>query len=132
MMTEDQNLIPWYCDPISNGLIKEISAETQSDRIPATIPTNIPPISSLVPSGNPSSLLQNNFVEIVFVYCFSYRLFVGDWQGELQRDVIECMLRLSRVLNPTTLADGFQAYPSTEAAIKSLLELSVLVCNWIL
>jgi len=119
---QEQNLHPWYCDPISNGLVKDVTESTSI--LPCTIPEEIPEINSLVPSGNPSPLLANNFIEIVYVYCFCFRLFVGEWIGDLQGDIIECILRISRVLNPTSTS--FQAFLSPTATIKSVLDLSVL------
>jgi len=129
MTIQEENLHPWYCDSISNGLVEELSEEEskKEKKLPCIIPENIPPIESLVPSGNPSNLLKNNFIEIVFVYCFCYRLFVGDWVGELQVDVIECILRLSRVLNPVSSSSNpFQAFSSVKETIQSVMTLSTL------
>ena len=127
---KNESLMPWYCLAESNGLVEDVTIDYEGKiGINIVIPENIPLISSLIPGGHASNLLGFNFVEIVYVYCFNYRLFAGDWNGDHQNDVIESLLRLSRVLNPTnSSARNFQAYSCVKECVKSLLELSVLVC----
>ena len=60
----ERNLVPWYSDPISNGLIQELSTtKVQSDRIPAAIPDGIPSIQSLLGGRDPSPQLCHNLAE---------------------------------------------------------------------
>ena len=125
---DQEQLVPWYCDPISHGMIQEVG-DNRSNRLPATIPDQIPPIQELLGGKAASPLLANNFVEITYVYCFVFRLFVGAWTGDSQSEVIESFLRLSRVLSPVSSSGGapFQAYPSLKASLRSVIDLSTLV-----
>jgi len=128
---KESNLYPWYCDPLSNGLVEEISISSENNRLPISkIPTNIVPISSLVPNGNISELVKYNFIEIIHVYCFCYRLYAGEWQGDNRLEVIESILRLSYVLNPVSSSSrNFQAHTTIQIAVQSVIELSILVSN---
>ena len=131
---KENNLFPWYCDPISNGLVEDITISSENNRLPILeIPNNIVPILSLVPNGNISDLVKYNFIEIIHVYCFCYRLYAGEWNGDNRIEVIESILRLSHVLNPVSSSSrNFQAYTSIQLAIQSVIELSILVSNTIL
>lgn len=54
---------------------------TQSSGIPQAPDTPLPPLSKLS-SAEPSPLLAVHLVDIIYSYCFTLRLYNGDWQSD--------------------------------------------------
>ena len=121
---KERHLEPWYTRAESNGLIEDPNEENNCN---IKLRKNIPKIAELLGDREPSGLLKYNLVEIVYAYCFLFRLFVGDFHGDHQIEIIDAFLSLSFVLNPFP-KNKFQAFHSTAEAIKSIFNLSLLVC----
>lgn len=71
--------------PVSNqetSVSKEDDGETnQSSSIPCGPEAPLPSLDKLI-STEPSPLLAVHFVDIIYSYCFTLRLYNGDWQSD--------------------------------------------------
>ncbi|KAK6145380.1 hypothetical protein DH2020_022200 [Rehmannia glutinosa] len=70
--------------PITNGQLAESENNVDSDKqheIPPGPETPLPPVSKLTASG-PSPLLAIHLIDIIYCYCFTLRLYNGDWRAD--------------------------------------------------
>ncbi|VFQ98367.1 unnamed protein product [Cuscuta campestris] len=101
---------PWWTKPsakyISLGrdgtqLVQPLSSEKQQEvdvlqDIPAGPESPLPPVSKLSASA-PSPLLAVHLVDIVYSYCFTLRIYNGDWKSDPSGSAM-VLLSLSHVL----------------------------------
>ncbi|XP_038891530.1 zinc finger HIT domain-containing protein 2 [Benincasa hispida] len=71
----------------------------QSSAIPQAPDTPLPPLSKLS-SAEPSPLLAIHLVDIIYSYCFTLRLYNGDWQSDAIGSAL-VVLSVSSVLGQT-------------------------------
>lgn len=86
---------------------------SEEEEEPPELENDIPPLSSLT-SKDPSPLMYNNLVEILYSYVFTTRLYNGDYRYELETSVY-VILQMSSVLNEN------RVYESCEAALLQAL-----------
>lgn len=90
------------------GVSPEDSSEVHLSEIPPGPETPLLPISRMV-RGEPSPLLTVHLVDIIYAYCFTLRLYNGDWQSNAI-DAAMVVLGISSVLGdagqPETVAEG--------------------------
>lgn len=67
--------------PLSNEEAKDDIGSEESSDIPRGPETPLPPVSSLS-SREPSPILTVHLVDILYSYCFTLRLYNGDWRSD--------------------------------------------------
>ncbi|KAF7825524.1 zinc finger HIT domain-containing protein 2 isoform X1 [Senna tora] len=67
--------------PLSNEEVQDDIENDESDEIPRGPETPLPPVSTLS-SREPSPLLTVHLVDILYSYCFTLRLYNGDWRSD--------------------------------------------------
>ncbi|KAF5179794.1 Zinc finger hit domain-containing [Thalictrum thalictroides] len=81
---------------------------SRSTEIPAGPETSLQPINKLV-STRPSPLVSVHLVDVIYSYCFTIRLYNGDWQSDAL-DAAMVVLSLSNVLSeggqPETVSEA--------------------------
>lgn len=70
----------------------------QSCEIPPGPEAPLTPIKKLLPSAEPSPLLAVHLVDIIYSYCFTLRLYNGDWQSDATGSAM-VVLSISSVLS---------------------------------
>ena len=98
-----------------------------NDAQPPPIPSNIISFSKLM--GNSSQTSPNIhlfLINILFSYCYTYRLYEGDWKEDIV-DSVNTLLSLSNVLNPNPPNDNFNYVQSSDDAIRMILSNSLSV-----
>ena len=89
------------------------SEGNQASEIPPGPETPLPPLSKLS-SKEPSPLLAVHLVDILYSYCFTLRLYNGDWQSDAIGSV-SVVLTVSSVLGQgghlATVSDNFAGRP---------------------
>lgn len=70
----------------------------QSCEIPPGPEAPLTPIKKLLPSTEPSPLLTVHLVDIIYSYCFTLRLYNGDWQSDATGSAM-VVLSISSVLS---------------------------------
>lgn len=113
---------PWWKQPAARTislspdgaqLVKPLQDEEEPtlSEIPAGPETPIPPLSQLS-TVNPSPLLTVHLVDILFSYCFTLRLYNGDWRSDPLGAATE-VLTMSAVLGedgrPETVREALGA-----------------------
>ncbi|ONK73681.1 uncharacterized protein A4U43_C04F34170 [Asparagus officinalis] len=117
---------PWWKQPSAKTIslsphgtqlinpLQEEEQDSNFDKIPSGPETPIPPLTQLS-STNPSPLLTVHLVDILYSYCFTLRLYNGDWRSDPLAAAME-ILNISSVL-------GDDARPETVSeALSSCLE----------
>lgn len=113
---------PWWKQPAARTislapdgtqLIRPLQEQEEStfNEIPPGAETPIPPLSQLS-SANPSPLLTVHLVDIIYSYCFTLRLYNGDWHSDPLGAATE-VLTISAVLGdsgrPETVREALSA-----------------------
>ena len=119
---------PWWLKPsaktlslsregnqLVQPLIKEETSEdddhpesNQTNEIPPGPETPLPPLSKLI-STEPSPLLTVHLVDVLYSYCFTLRIYNGDWQSDTVGSAM-VLLSISSVLGqagqPETVSEA--------------------------
>lgn len=86
---------PWWADGAEGGKVEDASAAMRLPPLPQGLPA-----FRQVSKTPPSEFLWTNLVEILFVYSYVSRTYIGDLES-LQHEVVQTILDLSQVLSAT-------------------------------
>eukprot|EP01130_Rhizamoeba_saxonica_P004337 TRINITY_DN1775_c0_g1_i2.p1 TRINITY_DN1775_c0_g1~~TRINITY_DN1775_c0_g1_i2.p1 ORF type:complete len:341 (+),score=83.04 TRINITY_DN1775_c0_g1_i2:235-1257(+) len=111
---------PWWRSENESSGIKEITDDENEEENTSVIPLIIPDIPPLseVSSKPPSELLLNNLVEILYGYCYTMRLYNGDWGDNI-------VGFLGDFLNISTVLVSTKVYSVLKEAAQGAMENSV-------
>lgn len=113
---------PWWLNPSAKTislspqgtqLVQPVTPNEPDPRPTATLPpgptTALPPVKSLLGSSQPSPLLPVHLIDILYSYCFTLRVYNGDWESDAVGSTVTVM-SVSNVLGqcgqPETVSEA--------------------------
>lgn len=113
---------PWWLNPSAKTislspqgtqLVQPVTPNEPDPGHTATLPpgptTELPPVKSLLGSSQPSPLLPIHLIDILYSYCFTLRVYNGDWESDAVGSTVTVMT-VSNVLGqggqPETVSEA--------------------------
>jgi len=114
----------WNLPPVPIKPLVQVVSTTKGDddiedaikKIPK-ITENLPPLLALT-KAKPSPYLSHNLIDILYSYCYMFRLFNADIQADLEES-LKCIYELSAVIRTNAV------FQSTTSCLESSIEASV-------